>query len=91
MPYPDKKPRALRSLTLELSLRPFIDTSDAGVRAKLREMFRQWRPLTLSVENVSVMMWTSDGSEILDFTGDLEQTFEWSYTIGTANPHVEKT
>ncbi|MBN8216248.1 MAG: hypothetical protein J0L75_06375 [Spirochaetes bacterium] len=81
--------RSLRSVTLELSLRPFVDTTEEGVRKVLRGMFRQWRPLARHADTASVMMWTSDGSEILDFTGDLDRTFEWSYTIGTANPHVE--
>ncbi len=35
------------------------------------------------------MMWTSDGSEILDYNGDLDAPFEWCRFLGTANlPHL---
>jgi hypothetical protein len=45
----------------------------------------QWRPLLKDREEISVMFWTGDGSEILEYDGDLNKTFEWAYFIGTAN------
>lgn len=81
--------RTINDVTLELSLRPFIDTSEAGIRAKAREIFMQWFPLTKHADRVSIMMWTSDGSEILDYKGYLDEKFEWSYTVGVANPRVD--
>ena len=31
------------------------------------------------------MLWTSDGSEILDYAGNLDDAFEWCRFLGTAN------
>ncbi|MBI4978859.1 MAG: hypothetical protein HZC28_15380 [Spirochaetes bacterium] len=81
--------RQINDVTLELSLRPFTDTTEAGIRAKAREICMQWYPLTKHADRVSLMLWTSDGSEILDYKGNLDEVFEWSYTIGVANPRVE--
>ena len=32
------------------------------------------------------MLWTSDGSEILDYSGDINDEFEWGRYIGVGNP-----
>ena len=34
-------------------------------------------PLLKEREEISVMLWTSDGSEILDYNGDENTAFEW--------------
>jgi len=86
MPYLD---RSIRNVTLELSLRPFLEPGEDSIRRVLRRMFRQWRPLAQHAETASVMMWASDGSEILSWGGDEDAPFEWSHTVGTANPHVD--
>ena len=75
----------LRNVTLELSLKPFGDQSEAHAREVCRHLFTQWLPLLQLSEVVSVMMWLADGSEILDYRGDLDDTFEWAYLIGGAN------
>ena len=37
------------------------------------------------------MLWAGDGSEILDYSGNRNDTFEWCRFIGTANlPYLEK-
>lgn len=51
-----------------------------------RTMFRQWRSLTDTADRISVLLWIADGSEILEYTGDLSKTFEWAYWCGCANP-----
>ena len=76
----------LRNVTLELSAKPFQNDSEEMMYAVGRTLFRQWTPLTAEADTVSVLLWLADGSEILEYTGDLEQTFEWGYWQGIANP-----
>ena len=74
-----------KTVNHEMSLKPFKKTNDEYIRAVCRNVFEQWRPLLKNRETVSVMLWTADGSEILDYDGDLEQKFEWCCYMGTAN------
>ena len=74
-----------RTVNIEMSLKPFKKTDDEYIRKVCRNMFEQWRPLLKNRETVSVMLWTADGSEILDYAGNMEDEFEWSCYIGTAN------
>lgn len=74
-----------KSVTLEMSLKPFKQVDDESIKRVCAHVFEQWRPLIKNREVISIMMWTSDGSEILDYTGDLNKEFEWCYLLGTAN------
>lgn len=76
----------LKNITLELSGKAFRDESEATMYLVCRNMFKQWRRLIDRADRVSVMLWIADGSEILEYTGNLDQTFEWAYWIGCANP-----
>jgi len=76
----------MRNLTLELSFKPFWDKSDEAVRKVAAKLFRQWGRLIDDAEQCSLMLWTADGSELLDYAGDLEERFEWAKYIGIANP-----
>ncbi len=73
------------SITLEVSLKPFKKTDEVSIREIAVRLFEDWRPLLKGRETVSVMLWTSDGSEILDYAGILSDTFEWCRFFGTAN------
>ena len=73
------------TVTLEVSLKPFKKTDDDSIRAVAEKIFTDWRPLIKDAKNISIMMWTSDGSEILDYNGNPDSTFEWCYFLGTAN------
>ncbi|MBE6627564.1 MAG: hypothetical protein E7629_01420 [Ruminococcaceae bacterium] len=75
----------LKNITLEMSLKPFLKTDDAFVRDVCRELFLQWRPLIKDADSISVLLWTSDGSELLDYDGCENTAFEWAYWIGNAN------
>ncbi|MDD3885680.1 MAG: hypothetical protein PHI35_02280, partial [Victivallaceae bacterium] len=77
--------KKLCNVTLELSAKPFFDDSEAEMYRVCRKMFNQWRALTAVTESVSVLLWIADGSEILEYSGDLSQTFEWGYWCGCAN------
>ena len=73
------------TITLEMSLKPFKKTDDEYIRNVCREVFEDWRPLLKNRDKISIMLWVADGSEILDYTGDIDKSFEWAYFIGNAN------
>ncbi len=72
-------------VTLEASLKPFKQRDTAFYHRVAEQMFTQWQPLLRYADTVSVMLWTSDGSEILDYSGDLAQPLEWARYIGNPN------
>ena len=74
-----------KTVTLEMSLKPFKQTDPAYMEAVIRKVFTQWRPLLERRETIAIMLWAADGSEILDYAGNLEDSFEWARFIGTAN------
>lgn len=75
-----------KSITLEVSLKPFRETTDEYIRNVCEGIFNQWKGLVKTAEVVKVLMWTADGSELLDYRGNLDDKFEWAYMIGGANP-----
>ena len=78
----------MNRLILELSLKPFFDPSDLGIEAVAKSIVRQWAPLIDEANSLSFLLWTADGSEILDYRGSLNDQFEWAQWIGIANPPV---
>jgi hypothetical protein len=77
--------KRFKNVTLEMSLKPFKKNDPDYIRGVCREAFTQWAPLTRHADQVSVMLWTADGSEILDYTGDPKQRLEWARYIGNPN------
>ena len=77
----------LKDITLEVSLKPFNKEEQVSIDKVCRQIFEQWKPLIKHAEqSVSIMLWSADGSELLDYRGEAEDTFEWAYFIGGANP-----
>ncbi len=76
---------SLKNITLEISLKPFKQTDDTYVESVCRTAFEQWKNLVKTAECVSVMFWTGDGSELLDYDGCDDTAFEWAYMVGNAN------
>lgn len=76
----------LKDITLEMSLKPFKKTDIDTINRVLRKVFLQWKPLAENSAGVSIMLWTGDGSELLDYRGNTDDSFEWAYWIGCANP-----
>ncbi len=72
-------------ITLEMSLKPFKQTDEAYMEKVIGKMFSDWHILIRDAEEISVMLWTADGSEILDWSGNFSDTFEWSHYMGGAN------
>ncbi len=73
------------NITLEASLKPFKKKDKEYIRKVAIEMFTQWSSLLRHADTVSVMLWTADGSEILDYRGDLSQPLEWGRYMGNPN------
>ena len=78
----------LQSVTLECSLKPFKVLEEGYVRDVCRKIFTQWKPLCETASTVSLLTWVGDGSEILDYKGDLNEEFEWGRYAGGCNRKV---
>jgi hypothetical protein len=76
----------MNNLNLEVSLKPYYGLDAKAVRAACDDALRQWWPLLKHTGSVSVMFWAADGSEILDYAGDLDAEMEWARFLGNANP-----
>lgn len=76
----------MKNLTLEMSLKPFKKVEDAYITAVCQKLFEHWKPLAKDADMVSVMLWTADGSEILDYDGNMNRELEWCHYFGGANP-----
>lgn len=81
------KGKPFHNITLEASLKPFKINEKEYIRAVAREMFTQWHSLLRHTDTVSIMLWTGDGSEILDYKGTPDQPLEWAKYMG--NPNTE--
>lgn len=79
----------MQNITLEISLKPFFRTPGEDAADVCRKLFAQWQPLLRETPCVSVLLWTADGSEILDYRGRDSDFFEWACHIGGANPREE--
>lgn len=77
--------KKFNNITLELSLKPFKKNDKAYIDQVSSEIFTQWNALTRHADTVSLMLWTADGSEILDYSGKLDQPLEWARYIGNPN------
>lgn len=79
-----------KNVTLEMSLKPFKQTTGEYIKSVCQTVFEQWRPIVKNREIISVIIWVGDGSEILDYKGKLDDEFEWGRYLGNANlPFVE--
>ena len=83
------KGKSFHNITLEASLKPFKKNDKAYIWEVATEMFTQWHSLLRHTDTVSVMLWTSDGSEILDYKGTLGQPLEWAKYLGNPNTKHE--
>jgi hypothetical protein len=79
-----------KQIGLEMSLKPFKDTSDCYIEERVTTIFTQWSAMLRYAEEIAVLLWIGDGSEILEYTGDLAKSLEWGKYIGSANPRTRK-
>src|SRR6056297_205737 len=74
--------KSFNNITLEMSLKPFKKNNTDYIQAVCKEVFTQWASLLRHADTISIMLWTSDGSEILDYSGNLNQKLEWAKYMG---------
>lgn len=77
--------KTLKRATLEMSLKPFKSLEPSAIDEVCGEALRGWKPLLDMAESASMLLWISDGSEILTWNGKLGDAFEWAKYIGFAN------
>jgi hypothetical protein len=75
----------VKRVALELSLKPFGRNDGQSYEECARRVISAWRPLCEAGDEVSFMLWVADGSDILEWRGDLEQPLEWARYIGFCN------
>ncbi len=83
--FAERTIKMFKRVTLEISLKPFKKVTDEYITAVCRRVFEQWKPFIKNRETIAIMLWSGDGSELLDYTGELEREFEWCYFAGDAN------
>ncbi|MBR0458553.1 MAG: hypothetical protein IJJ26_04910 [Victivallales bacterium] len=77
---------SLDNLVLEVSAKAFMDDSEGEMRRVAETMLRQWWYLVAHAKRLSFLLWIGDGSEIYEYSGDLDQKMDWCYLMGLANP-----
>lgn len=75
----------MKRLILEVSLKPFRDSSPSTTETVIREILRQWQLVIQDAGRLSFLLWTAEGSEILEYRGRMEDSIEWAKWIGIAN------
>jgi hypothetical protein len=80
------EPSVFKRVTLEMSLKPFRSVEAGSIRSVCERVFRQWAALLRRADGSAVMLWTADGSEILEYRGQMSGEIEWARYIGIANP-----
>ncbi len=78
----------MKNLTLEVSLKPFYGLDERATQAVCAGALGQWRALIQHAEQISILLWASDGSEILEYAGNLDSSMEWARYIGNGNAHL---
>ncbi len=73
-----------KEINLEISMKPFKENTPEYIEAVINKVYSQWATVLKDRERISILFWVSDGSEILDYTGDMDKEIEWAYFAGTA-------
>lgn len=84
-----KRNTGIGRLCLELSLKLFKKMDMNTIETVCRELFEQWRELLRYSTGCAVLIWSADGSELMEYTGNLADEFEWCKYQGNANPHED--
>ena len=74
-----------KNVTLEVSLKPFSDTSRTGIERVCKKIYSQWNALIKEAPVVSILLWCGDGTEILEYNSNMTAEFEWGKYIGGAH------
>lgn len=77
-------------VNLEVSMKVFKKTDIKYIKDVVNRIFDHWAPMLKKREAISVLLWVSDGSNILDYTGNLDEEIEWNYFMGCAKMETLK-
>ena len=80
-----------KRITLEMSLKPFKQKDDKYIKDVIAKILGQWTSLLCNATELSILLWCADGSEILDYSGDMDENMEWCRYIGGANRMRDNT
>ena len=72
--------------TLEFGPKVLFRKDDGFLDGFFAELFRSYRQLLKHCDAVSLLFWLGDGTEILQFSGDLAQPIAWARWQGFAHP-----
>ena len=75
----------LENVTLEISAKPLFQKDDAFVLDVFHNVFRHWWTLLKDAEHVSLLWWLSDGTDILEYDGNMDTVCPTDLTEGTAS------
>ncbi len=75
----------VRGCTLEFSSKPFFRKDDAYLERLFTETFRTYRQLLKHAGRVSILWWLSEGTDILEYDGDMSRRIEWAKWQGFAH------
>jgi len=78
----------MKNLTLEVSLKPFYGLNAKDTQDACEQALKQWSSLSKITEQISILLWVADGSEILDYKGHLDTPMEWARFLGNGNAHL---
>ncbi len=74
-----------RRVCLETSLKPFRQLDAAFVESVCHTLWDNWRRLIARADEVAVLLWVGDGSEILQWQGNWDACVPWADRIGFCN------
>jgi len=76
---------SLANVSLEISAKPFLDLSEDGLHTLFDDIFRQWYSLLKHADQVSLLWWLSDGTDLLTYDGRMDEPIEWMAYLGFAH------
>lgn len=79
------KPNAYRRVCLETSLKPFTKLDPASIVATCNRLWSNWDRLVERVDEILILLWVGDGSEVLQWQGDLKASLPHADSIGFCN------
>lgn len=75
----------MQRLVMEIGLRPFKNMSSREITRVCKHALKCWEKLIDQVNEVSILFWTSDGSEIIEWDGNMNKKINWGRHIGFCN------
>ena len=73
--------------TLEFGPKVLFRKNDSFLDSFFIELFRTYRQLLKHCDTVSLLCWIGDGTDILQYDGDLEKPIAWARWQGFAHPY----